>query len=85
MNNPCIVYEKVNPEDKDINKRLKKPTLRFFKKDKTHVDKLDSSCIMGYVEASELEMKLKHGHPNIKFTTLKDIVLKPEVIKVALM
>ena len=66
MNDPCSVYE---VEEKDS--RL---FLRYFKKDKTHVDFLTRACILPYIEASELYKSLNAANDNIKMITLRDLL-----------
>jgi hypothetical protein len=72
MNDPCIVYE-VGVADDLINKETR-PCVRYFKKDKTHVDFLTRACILPYIEASELYKSLNAANDNIKMVTLRELL-----------
>ena len=74
MSNPCIVYKKeTKPESaQDLNVSL--AVISYFKKDKTIVDTFDKECILSFLEATELEAKMKHYHPNMKVVTLKELI-----------
>ncbi len=79
MNDPCIVYEVLQDEERLL--------LRYFKKDKTSVDFITRECIMAYIEASELYKNLNSANDNIKMITLKELLTEDkcrDVLKVVI-
>ena len=75
MNDPCIVYEQFSHElNKDLSQEWFGKKMRYFKKDKTHVDFLTRACIVPYIEASELYKSLNSANNNIKMVTLRELL-----------
>ena len=67
-----IVFQKIKDEQG-------KSFIRYFKKDKTSVDFLCPSCMLGYLEAAELFGKLKLKIENLQNITLKNLALNNAV------
>ena len=60
MNDPAVVYKEING------------TKFFFDKDKNLLDFIQPCAILPYIEASELQKKIRDS----ELATLKEIVLK---------
>ena len=75
MNDPTVVIckEEIQISNDPV---VKQTTTRFFKKDKTSVDRVTNECILPYIEATEIAQAVKHQSDGVVTTlSLKDIVV----------